>query len=59
MRGLQTLVGTSVGIVVLNVIFLVGAVVCGNGNGNGNGGGRGRGMVCFFFSYFLFFFFIL
>lgn len=46
MRGLQTLVGTSVGIVVLNGIFAVGAVVC--GNGGGNEGGRGRGMVCFF-----------
>lgn len=48
MRGLQTLVGTSVGIVVLNGIFAVVGGVCGNGNGS-------RRMVCFF----LFFFFIL
>lgn len=48
MRGLQTLVGTSVGIVVLNGIFAVVGGVCGNGGGN-EGGGRGRGMVCFFF----------
>lgn len=45
MRGLQTLVGTSVGIVVLNGIFAVVGGVC----GNGNEGGGGRGMVCFFF----------
>lgn len=58
MRGLQTLVGTSVGIVVLNGIFAVGAGVCGNGNGGGRG--RGRGMVCSFFSFsFLFFIFFL
>lgn len=43
MRGLQTLVGTSVGIVVLNGIFAVVGGVCGNGGGNGGGG---RGMVC-------------
>lgn len=42
MRGLQTLVGTSVGIVVLNGIFAVVGGVCGNGNGGG------RGMVCLF-----------
>lgn len=49
MRGLQTLVGTSVGIVVLNGIFAVVELVCGNGKGNGGGSG-GRGMVCVFFS---------
>lgn len=45
MRGLQTLVGTSVGIVVLNGIFAVVGGVCGNGGG--------RGMVCFFFFIFI------
>lgn len=49
MRGLQTLVGTSVGIVVLNGVFLVVELVCGNGNGSSR-------MVCFFF---LLFFIIL
>lgn len=47
MRGLQTLVGTSVGIVVLNGIFAVVGGVCGNG-------GRGRGMVCFCLLFFFF-----
>lgn len=42
MRGLQTLVGTSVGIVVLNGIFAVVGGVCGNGNGSSR-------MVCSFF----------
>lgn len=57
MRGLQTLVGTSVGIVVLNGIFAVGGLVCGNGNEGGGGSGR-RGMVCFVF-FFIFFFIIV